>query len=139
MRIGQEKEKFWCQGSFTVEASFVVPILLGILFVILYLLFLFHDRVVIKENGCEALYSMVEGTLPKNRDSMKEKVQDGLWLVQLKKVKVSKKHNAVKGTVVAQAKWDIPVMTFFLNELQEISWSQEVSCVHPEEVMKWRK
>ena len=117
----------------------MVPILLGILFVIMYLLFLFHDRIVVQENGCEALYSMVEGTLPAKGDIMRTKVEDGLWAAQVKKVKVSKKGKAIKGIVVAQARWDIPVMTFFLNELQEISWSREVSLVHPEEVMRWRK
>lgn len=135
----QGKGRLWCRGSFTVEASFVVPILLGILFVILYLLFLFHDRILVQENGCEALYSMAEETLPANRDSMREKVEDGLWVVQVKKVDVSKSHQAIKGTVEAQSRWDIPVMTFFLNALQKISWSQEVSCTHPEEVMRWQK
>lgn len=139
MRTRRGKEHFWQEGSFTVEASFVVPILLGILFVIMYLLFLFHDRIVVQENGCEALYAMVEGTLPAKGDIMRTKVEDGLWAAQVKKVKVSKKGKAIKGTVVAQARWDIPVMTFFLNELQEISWSQEVSLVHPEEVMRWKK
>ncbi len=139
MRMKREKGKLWQEGSFTVEACFVVPILLGIFFVIMYLLFLFHDRILVQENGCEALYSMVEGTLPANGDAMRAKVGDGLWVVQVKKVKVKKKQNAIKGTVVAQARWEIPVMTFFLNALQEISWSQEVSSIHPEEVMKWRK
>lgn len=139
MKGRRGKGRLWYRGSFTVEASFVVPILLGILFVILYLLFLFHDRILVQENGCEALYSMAEGALPASRDSMRAKVEEGLWVLQVKKVKVSKTHKAIRGTVEAQARWNIPIMTFFLNGLQEISWSQEVSCTHPEEVMRWKK
>lgn len=139
MRTNRGKGKLWRQGSFTVEASFIVPILLGIIFVILYLLFLFHDRIVVQANGCEALYSMAEESLSANNVSMRAKVEDGLWVVRVKKASVSKTHKSIKGTVEAQAMWNIPVMTFFLNELQKISLSREVSCAHPEEVMRWKK
>lgn len=139
---GRKKAGFG-RGSFTVEASFVVPMLLGIIFVILYLLFLFHDRIVVQENGCRALYSMAEGTLRADNQMMRQEVGESLWIVQIKKATASagtrKKGRTVKGKVVAEVRWDIPVMALFMNDLQEIHWSQEVSCIHPEEVVRWKK
>lgn len=137
------KGRFWTRGSFTVEASFVVPILLGMIFVILYVLFLLHDRIVLQENGRRALCSMAEETLSVDGQSMRKEVEDALWIVQVKKTDVSAKGSlkgrTIKGTVVAEARWNIPVMELFMNEMQEIHWSQEVSCVHPEEVIRWKK
>lgn len=129
-----KQKSLWQGASLTVEAVFVVPVLLGMAFMIIYILFLFHDRIVLKENGCEALCAMAEeGTVLKD-GAMKEKVGDSLWLVEIEKAKVSKKHSTVKGTVTARAEWDIPVMAFFIDRMQEINWTQELSLVHPEEL-----
>lgn len=130
--------RFWSTGSFTVEAAFVVPILLGIVFAVLYLLFLFHDRIVLQEKGYEALYSMAEGSLPVENRTMKERTENALWIVQIKKTKVSKKHKMITGKIEAEVQWDIPVMNFFLEKVQKIDWSQTISCVHPEEVKIWK-
>lgn len=135
--------RFWSRGSFTVEASFVVPILLGMVFVILYVLLLFHDRILVQENGYAAMCSMAEGTLSVSNQSMRQEVGDALWIAQIKKAeasaKTSPKGRIIKGTIVAEARWNIPVMELFMGSLQEIHWSQEISCVHPEEVIRWKK
>ena len=139
MEGNHRNHRGWFRGSLTVEATFVVPILLGIVFAVMYLLFLFHDRVVLQENAYRALCSMAEDVLPVNDSIMRKEVEDALWMVQVKKVKVSQKHHTIIGEVQAQAKWDIPVMNVFLNQVQEIQWTQKLSCVHPEEVAVWRK
>jgi len=143
LRKEGRKGRLWSGGSFTVEASFVVSMLLGIIFVILYLLFLFHDRIVVQENGCRALYSMAEGTLSADNFSMRQEAGDSLWIMRVKKATastgVSKKGRTVKGRVVAEVNWEIPVVELFMNNLQKVNWSQEVSCVHPEEVIRWKK
>ena len=139
MKKKQRYHSGWSRGSLTVEATFVVPILLGIVFAVMYILFLFHDRAVLQENGYRALYSMAEDILPVDDTTMRREVEDALWMVQVKKVEVSQKQQKITGEVQAQAKWDIPVMNIFLNQVQEIQWKQKISCVHPEEVAVWRK
>lgn len=138
MAKNNRQMRFWSNGSYTVEAAFIVPILLGMVFAVLYLLFLFHDRIVLQENGYEALYSMAEGSLSADNRSMKGRVENALWIVQVNKTKVAKKHKVITGRVEAEVQWDIPVMNFFLKKVQKINWSQTVSCVHPEEVKIWK-
>lgn len=135
----QRNHTGWSRGSLTVEATFVVPILLGMVFTVMYILFLFHDRAVLQENGYRALYSMAENTLPVDDSTMRREVEAAMWMVQIKKARVSQGHQKITGEVQAQAKWDIPVMNIFLNQVQEIEWTQKISCVHPEEVAVWRK
>lgn len=38
------------KGSYTVEAAFVIPIVLGVVFVLLYALFWVHDQCVLQAN-----------------------------------------------------------------------------------------
>lgn len=134
-----EKRMYWFKGSFTVEAAFVVPVLLGIAFVILYLLFLFHDRVVLQENGYQALCAMAEETIDVDSRTLRKEIDDALWIVQVKKANITKKRQVITGKVVAQVQWEIPVIHFFLQEKQSIDWNQKVSCIHPEEVVGWKK
>ena len=43
-------KKYDISGNYTVEAAFIVPMILGIVFAIMYMLFFLHDKVVLQEN-----------------------------------------------------------------------------------------
>ena len=48
-------------GSYTVEAAFIVPIILGIAFVIMYVLFLLHDKAMLQANLDNVIFLLAEG------------------------------------------------------------------------------
>lgn len=133
---GTKSSRLWQKAGMTVEAVFIVPVLLGLVFMILYVLFLFHDRIVLQQSGRQALCSMADGTLEADRRMMQKEMEDVLWMMEIRKAQVTKKRRVITAIVTAQAKWEIPVMNYFMNEKQEICWTQKISCVHPEEVMK---
>lgn len=58
------------KGSYTVEAAFVIPIVLGVVFVLLYALFWAHDQCVLQANIQNGLiqYSDIGEELPTNEE-----------------------------------------------------------------------
>ena len=126
------RHKLYLEGSITVEAAFIVPILLGIIFMIIFVLFLFHDRIVLQENANRALYCMAEGTISADSIAMRKETENALWAVRVKNIKIAKKRGKISGKVEAETKWDIPIIKMFLNERQEVGWEGEVSCIQPD-------
>ena len=59
------------KGSYTVEAAFVIPIVLGVVFVLLYALFWVHDQCVLQANIQNGLiqYSDTGEELPTNEEA----------------------------------------------------------------------
>ena len=48
------------RGSYTVEAAFIVPMVLGIAFMILYLILWHHDRCVLQADLQDRVFLMAE-------------------------------------------------------------------------------
>ena len=69
------------KGSYTVEAAFVIPIVLGVVFVLLYALFWVHDQCVLQANIQNGLiqYSDTGEELPTNEE-WKRTLQQNLWM-----------------------------------------------------------
>lgn len=43
-------KRYEISANYTVEAAFVVPIILGMIFSMIYMLFVLHDKVILHEN-----------------------------------------------------------------------------------------
>ena len=44
------RKRYKISANYTVEAAFVVPIILGMIFSMIYMLFVLHDKVILHEN-----------------------------------------------------------------------------------------
>ena len=78
------------KGSYTVEAAFVIPIVLGVVFVLLYALFWVHDQCVLQANIQNGLiqYSDTGEELPTNEE-WKRTLQQNLWMGNVTETAIS--------------------------------------------------
>jgi hypothetical protein len=123
-------------GSYTVEAAFIVPLALGIAFVILYTLFLLHDRVILQANLNNVLCRMAEedGEGETTYDSV---LKQSLWCMEIKTEELSDGAFWIKGSVSAGASWEIPVLSVFIDKEQTVSLSESYGNVQPEEIIRY--
>lgn len=123
-------------GSYTVEAAFVAPIVLGIAFLILYTLFLQHDKVILQANLENALFLAVEGD-SSCKQRCQEYLQKSLWCMEIQETELSDGMVWIRGNVAAEAFWKIPVLTYFTNGKQKLSLSESYSTIQPEEIIRY--
>lgn len=123
-------------ASYTVEAAFVVSIVLGLAFVVLYTLFLLHDKVMLQANLENLIFLLVE-----EEDSEQVKYEkylsNGLWILELKDVDIKSKKTIVKGSVVGVAALNIPILNMLINGEQRISASEKYYKIQPEEIIRY--
>lgn len=129
--------KFWQKASYTIEAAFVVPILLGIAFVILYVLFLFRDTAVLQGNLSRGIYLAAEGQITCERKEYRPILEESLWLVKIKEISFVEKQGEIHGKVTAEADIKIPVVNIFLQSRQEVTLQENASKVHPETIKRY--
>lgn len=123
-------------GSYTVEAAFIVPIILGIAFVIMYVLFLLHDKAMLQANLDNVIFLLAEGEEIEKKDYGKY-ISKALWLVDVQEIEIKNKKSVVSGKVKADAHLGIPVLTYFINGKQEIILSESYYKIQPELVIRF--
>lgn len=133
-----EKCKYFAAGSYTLEAAFVFPVVLGICFAILYSIFFYHDRAVLQSN-MEQILLLEAGGESLNEAQKKEYLQQRLWIFSCQENEIKRKKRYVKGNVTATVSLHIPLLTFFLEEYQNISLSQKYPLIHPASYQRYRK
>lgn len=129
-------------GSYTVEAAFLIPMILGIASAWMFQLFYLHDQAVISGMLLEAVMQEdtftgegyggreeeeggggesgedglgYEGNGERLGDSEKETIQSRLWLLRIYSFRRRKGVQGVKYVLRSEAAWDIPVMKRFLK------------------------
>lgn len=124
------------EGSYTVEAAFLMPLILGIVFVLLYTLFILHDRVILQANINNMLLQEAE---KEEKETVEEQafLENGLWCMRLTEYSVKKRQGRVTGRIRAEAEWTVPVLSYFLNQKQCYFLEKEYSTLHPEMVMRF--
>lgn len=123
-------------GSYTVEAAFIVPIVLGLVFVVLYMTFLLHDKVVLQANLDNLIFLLAEGEEVDGRE-YEEYLSRALWITGLQDVEVKDGALEVRGKAAGSAYVDIPVISLFMSGKQESSFSESFYKIQPEEVMRY--
>lgn len=137
-REGVIMYRYMWDGSYTVEAAFIVPVVLGILYGWMFQLFYLHDQVVI--DGM--LQEMVVLRQEKKEcgeqeiERWREKLQEALWIAQVDGFQLQKDSLYVKGKISASAVWKIPVMQQFLGNRFQSSTTQMISSVQPDTVLR---
>lgn len=129
----------YLRGSYSVEAALIVPIIFGMLFAMLYVLFFLHDKAVLYGNMNRELTLVCEGEREYTSDMEWQKaMQENLWILRVDKGKLSKGKLQVSGSAVACSEWDIPVMGNFLSRKQKLKQEIKRSNILPSEVL-WGK
>lgn len=132
-------QKYGREGSYTVEAAFIIPVILGIIFALLYFLFYEHDKVVLQGNIQMGTMQIAreEKELPSTKE-WKNGIQKNLWIGTVTKGGIEKKKLYIAGSGVVEMSWKIPVMQFFLQEKQKISISIQQDSWQPNQVVRWK-
>lgn len=129
----------WFSASYTVEAAFIVPMILGIIFALIYFLYYEHDKCVLHGNmQKEVLQIIREGQELPDKEEWTERMQENLWLAQIQDAKISKNALAVKAFGKAKMNLRIPVMEFFLEGQQSLQYTVEIQTWHPEQFVRWK-
>lgn len=126
------------KASYTVEAAFIMPLLLGIIFVIMYVTFLLHDQVVLQGNFSYVLCRMAEED-GKGQEDYKKILSQKLWIVHLTKADIKSSMGRISGEVEGKAGLEIPVLTFFMREGQSVRCKGEYYNIQPEQVKVRKK
>lgn len=126
-------------ASYTLEAAFVVPIILGILFALLYFLYYEHDKVLFRANIKQEILLLAKDQEELPKDVLwRKQLQENLWMAKVDGGYVRKTAMKIKGSGNAQMNLHIPVMEYFLGPQQEISWSYDCNCWQPEQLIRQR-
>lgn len=129
----------WLSASYTVEAAFVVPLILGILFALIYFMYYEHDKIVLQGNIEEAVIQLVRAKekIP-DQAEWRKKIQKNLWMAQVEEGSISKNSSRMKAFGVADMSLNIPVMEYFLAEQQSCSYTMQVQTWQPEQMIRWK-
>lgn len=125
------------RGSYTVEAAFIVPMVLGIVFMILYLLLWHHDRCVLQVDLQDQVFLSAQQK-KENSQSIKE-LQKKLWIMVVEKQEIYSNAFLIKGRIIARSRVKIPLLTFILHENQKIELEETYPVKQPDEVRRYRK
>lgn len=134
-----EKEKIVVPelpAGYTVEAVFVLPILLGIIFTIMYVMFYLHDDVVLRGN-MSALFCEIAEDKKIEKEDYRNYLSRGLWLMKPLKIEIKKKKSKISGKLVYRTEVKIPVIKMFMQEKQQISIEEEYSLSRPEQAKRY--
>lgn len=140
LRMGNVRmEQIWLPAAYTVEAAFVIPIILGILFALIYFVYYEHDKIVLQGNIEEAVIRLVRNKekVP-DRTEWKKQIQKNLWMAQVEEGSISENSFRMKAFGMANMSLDIPVMKYFLAGQQSCSYTMQVQTWQPEQVIRWK-
>lgn len=125
------------KGSYAIEAAFVVPIILGIIFAMIYMLYYLHDKNIVYANMQKAVVSVAEGKKDYKSDKeWQQDMQENLWIFKIKSGGISKDKLYIKSDVQAECDLSIPVMNYFLKSKQQIGIEDKYLVVHPEYMIR---
>ena len=118
------------KGSYTVEAAFVIPIVLGVVFVLLYALFWVHDQCVLQANIQNGLiqYSDTGEELPTNEE-WKCTLQQNLWMGNVTETAISHKRTVWRGQAKLESIWQNDLTAIFFADSQNsvycLEWDEQ--------------
>lgn len=129
----------WKKGSYTLEAAFVVPIILGMVFTLMYFAMFEHDKMILQGNITNQLHRIACGETPMlNHNQWKKEISSHLWIGTMEQGEVKKQLWNIDGTGRISMEWDIPVMEIFFNKKQIYESKGEVITWQPSQMLRWK-
>lgn len=138
-REGQQgyRKRGWLSASYTVEAAFIVPIILGICFALLYFLYYEHDKALLYANIKQEVIGLAKDQKDMPNDAEWSKLlQKKLWMAKVNSGSVSKTTMQIKGSATMQMCIKIPIMDFFLDPQQSAHCSYCQDRWQPEQILR---
>ncbi len=139
--------KKWCwawEGSYTLEAAFIIPLILGIIFAWMFELFYFHDRVMLDGMMQQQLIKSVAVTQVSDTEEVKIKelqkeIQKKMWLLKITSLKEKNSFGKRKYQAKVEVKWGIPVMRDFLKGI--LDYQKEWNCytIQPDYLLRFQE
>lgn len=129
----------YIKGSYTVEAAFIVPLILGLLFTIMYMVFFWHDKVMLQSNLQNVLYLLNEQQISCKKEEYDTYLEEYLWILEITNMEVSENTMAFRGEIYAETEVTIPVVSVFLSELPKVHISETCSKVQPEQIKRLKE
>lgn len=129
MYLKKKKERgiTWrCNGSYTLEAAFVIPLVLGIIFAWMFELFYFHDRVILEGIMQQQLMEKVENLQEAEPVEIQKEIEKKLWLLEIYSLKEKESLGTYKYVARIKTTWDIPVMKYYLEGI--LDFKEDWSC-----------
>ena len=139
LKIKSIFRKNYLHGSSSIEAALIVPVIFGMLFAMLYVLFFLHDKDVLYGNMNREMVLVCEGEREYSSEKKwQETIQSNLWILRVNEGKLSSGRLQVDGNAAAEGKWEIPVMGMFVNKKFTLKLEIKRSNVVPGEML-WGK
>lgn len=143
-------KRYRISANYTVEAAFVVPIILGIIFSMIYMLFILHDKVIlhenirynvicIDENGGNYIKKSNNKKSSNKKIMTKASVSKNLRIFKVTKLECNVGKIYIKTEVKAVSKLDIPVIGYFMRKTKKIHIKTKHLKVGPETMVRYRK
>ena len=131
------RKKGWLSASYTVEAAFIVPIILGICFALLYFLYYEHDKALLYANIKQEVICLAkdQNDMP-NDVEWRKRLQKNLWMAKVDGGSVSRTTMQVKGSGTIQMRLQIPVMEYFMDQQQNAYCSYCHDRWQPERILR---
>lgn len=128
------------KGSYAVEAAFIVPIILGLIFTMIYILYYFHDKNVAYANMQKAIIDVAEGRKEYTSDNEWQKdIQNNLWMFKVQSGSISKDKLYINSDILAECSLDIPIINYFLKSKQTFELKDKYLAIHPEYMIRTKK
>lgn len=147
MKLNKKKEKdfIWrCSGSYTLEAALVMPLILGIIFVWMFELFYFHDRVVLDGIMQRQLIKKIENMQEAEKEEVQKahiqkELEEKLWVLEIYSLEERESFGINKYMARVKTTWEIPVMKYYLNG--RLDFQEKWSCysVQPDYLLRLQK
>lgn len=142
--MARRKKDAFLAGSYTVEAAFLVPIIIGIFFAWLFQLFYLHDEIVMNGMLKEAViereenaHSGEKGDSTEWEDRQKGKeIQSHLWMMKIQSFQWRKEVIGGKYMLRSKVEWDIPIMKRFIKSYFAYCVSVESTNLRPEQSVR---
>lgn len=124
------------RGSYTVEAAFIVPMVLGCIYDPVSDL-VAPDRCVLQADLQDRVFLMAEKE--KKESGPIEELQKKMWIMTIDKKEISSNALLIKGKVAAHSRVNIPLLTFMLHGSQKIELEETYPAKQPDEARRYRK
>lgn len=137
-----KNKKKWISGNYTVEAAFIVPMILGIVFAMIYMLFFLHDKVILHENLRTCVINLVEKDYEDDSEKTakmvitKKQISHNLIVYKIKKIKYNVGKIYISAEVDAVCKFNIPVITYFINSKKSVNFKTRYLKINPESMVR---
>lgn len=132
--------RYKISANYTVEAAFIVPMILGIIFAMIYMLFFLHDKVILQENLRYSVICLDEkGEDDKKSGISKKEISKNLRMLKVTHVDCNVGKIYIKAEAEASLKIKIPVARYFMKKINKISVKTKYLRLKPNVMVRYRQ